>query len=92
MSAFDYLILALAVWRVSHLISREDGPFYIFKRLRNRLPLGGLTACIYCLSVWIAAALYLLWFTAFQPVILIFALSAGALMLGSYTGASHVSS
>jgi hypothetical protein len=90
MQPLDLLIMILAVWRISHMISREDGPFCVFKRLREKLPLGGLTACIYCLSVWIAAALYLLWFTAFQPVIPIFALSAGALMLGSYTGASHL--
>lgn len=92
MSTLDVVILMLATWRLSHLIAREDGPFHILKRLRERLPLEGLTACIFCVSVWTAAGLYMVWFTPFQPIILILAISAGALMLGSYTGASHVSS
>jgi hypothetical protein len=53
----------LATWRVSHLISQEDGPFDVIVRLRQRAGdgvLGKLMDCPYCLSLWIAAPLALL--------------------------------
>lgn len=53
-----YIVLsALAVWRISHLISLEDGPFDIVYRLRRRLGpgfWGKLMDCFYCSSVWVA--------------------------------------
>jgi len=63
----DLLILALAVWRVSSLLVREDGPWALLARLRyhagvrydeSSLPygdgvLGDLFICTWCMSVWI---------------------------------------
>lgn len=53
------LVLAvLAVWRVTHLLAREDGPGEVIARLRARLGWGfwgRLMDCFYCLSVWVAA-------------------------------------
>jgi hypothetical protein len=89
MGLLDLLILAIATWRVSYLVTREDAPFQLAAKFRARFPLGGLTECIYCTSVWVAAALYLLWLTPAQPVVTIIAVSGAALMLGSYTGANH---
>lgn len=58
-----YLVLLIAVWRVSHLISAEDGPFDLIIRLRKLLGnsfFGKLMDCFYCLSIWVAlpAGLY----------------------------------
>jgi hypothetical protein len=53
-----FLIAALAVWRVAHLLHAEDGPFDCFVRLRECVGdgfWGKLLDCFYCLSVWIAA-------------------------------------
>ena len=53
-----FTIVALAVWRVTHLLWGEDGPFDIFVRLRRQLGssfFGRLMDCFYCLSLWIAA-------------------------------------
>jgi hypothetical protein len=59
-TAFYPLLLGiLGVWRVTHLLSAEDGPAGIFARLRRWVGngfWGGLLDCFYCLSVWVAAA------------------------------------
>ena len=52
-----FLLAALAVWRVTHLLTREDGPWKLIARLRDLLGggfWGGLTECFKCLSIWIA--------------------------------------
>ncbi len=49
---------ALAVWRVTHLLQAEDGPWDIVVRLRQVVGngfWGRLLDCFHCLSVWIAA-------------------------------------
>jgi len=61
MTEFDpwlrFVLAALAVWRVTHLLSAEDGPADIFVRLRRALGpsfFGRLMDCFYCLSLWVA--------------------------------------
>jgi hypothetical protein len=80
------LVLAvLAVWRVSHLLAREDGPGQVLARLRARLGWGfwgRLMDCFYCLSVWVAAPLAP--FVAHGPAQVLvawLALSGGACLL-----------
>ena len=55
--SFRFLLAVLAVWRVTHLLSREDGPWNLFARLRRTLRsamLGRVAGCFYCLSIWVA--------------------------------------
>ncbi len=55
---FLFLITGLAVWRITHLIHAEDGPFDLIARLRSVSGqgfFGTLMDCFYCLSLWIAA-------------------------------------
>lgn len=53
-----YLVLSVfAVWRLTHLIGKEDGPFDIIFLLRKKAGnsvMGKLMDCFYCLSIWIA--------------------------------------
>lgn len=53
-----YLLLSVpACWRVTHLLSEEDGPFDIFFMFRKKMGnvfLGKLVSCFYCCSVWVA--------------------------------------
>ena len=52
-----FLVAALAVWRISHLLSREDGPWELVARLRSALGggfWGDLVVCFKCLSLWTA--------------------------------------
>lgn len=84
----ELLLAILAVWRLSYMIAKEKGPLDAFVRLRTAIPLGGLTSCIYCVSVWMAPVVILLWF--FIPeLVVVLALSGAALMLHSYTGVGH---
>jgi hypothetical protein len=51
-----YLVLVIVVWRLTHLISAEDGPFDLIIKLRKwagRSFWGKLMDCFYCLSIWI---------------------------------------
>lgn len=85
----DLLILALACWRLAYLLTREAAPFNVMTRIRARTTLGGMLDCLMCASVWAAALVLLLWYTALQPLVWIAAISGAALMLASFSGANH---
>ena len=55
-----FCLAALAVWRITHLLAEEDGPWDAIAKLRARLGasiLGRLMDCFYCLSLWISLPL-----------------------------------
>ncbi len=86
---YEFLLGVLAVWRITHLLQAEDGPWDVVVYLRRRVGAGfwgQLLDCFYCLSVWIAApfALYL-GETLGQRILLWLALSAGAILLERVT-------
>jgi len=57
MNISAFLITALAVWRITHLLAKEDGPFDIIFTLRKTAGngfWGKLLDCFYCCSIWIA--------------------------------------
>ena len=79
----------LTVWRITHLLWAEDGPWDMVIRLRRWAGegfWGKLLDCFYCLSVWIAAPLgYLIGESWMERVLLWPALSAGAILLERIT-------
>jgi hypothetical protein len=57
MSNFFILIISsLAVFRLSELVAYDEGPFEIFKRIRNLFRHGSqidkMLECIYCNGIW----------------------------------------
>lgn len=53
----DLVIAILAVWRASHLLQAEDGPWNLSVRLRRAAgtgAVGRMMDCFYCLSLWVA--------------------------------------
>jgi hypothetical protein len=53
-----FSLAALAVWRVTHAIVYEDGPWIILLRLRRMVgnaPFGQWMDCFQCASIWFAA-------------------------------------
>lgn len=85
------LIVALATWRLSQMMVKEDGPGDLIKTFREQYPMGGLMTCHKCLSVWAAA---ILWVLYDSPVtrsgVEMLAASGGALLLHRQTGGDHL--
>lgn len=57
MNLLQLLVSCLAVWRITHLLAEEDGPWDMVIRLRQRIHsawLGNVLDCFYCLSIWVA--------------------------------------
>ena len=56
----SFVLATLAVWRISHLLALEDGPFDLIVRLCVRLgDAGRVLDCFYCMSLWVAAPMAL---------------------------------
>lgn len=91
--ALDFLLLSVATWRIAYMLTREDGPANVFRRLRDRFPaegrggVGDALSCIYCTSVWVGVALFALWLTPLWWLMVPVAVSGLAIMLQTYTGA-----
>ena len=78
MTLANFVILALAAWRLSNLLVFEEGPFDVFVILRNAVGvkydvmaeaygtnvISKVFACIWCLSFWVAIGLSLLYLLA----------------------------
>jgi hypothetical protein len=90
------LSAVLATWRVTNMLYIEDGPWFIFRRLRTAtgvrhyddgkpmaFPEGNPFSCFLCLSQWVAFAILplALWV---WPVVMVFALSGGAIMVHAW--------
>ena len=57
MSYYGLILGVLSVWRLTHLLQAEDGPWDLVIRIRCQLGqgfFGQLLDCFYCLSLWIA--------------------------------------
>jgi|ERR1017187_9912172 hypothetical protein len=80
-----FVLAALATWRVTYLLSSEDGPADLLVRFRARLghgQVGRLLDCFSCLCLWVAAPAAL--FVYRKPVEWLFtwlALSGAACLL-----------
>lgn len=85
MNPLLFVVATLATWRVTHLITAEDGPWNIVARLRQAAGMGffgQLMDCFYCASLWVAAPLAI-WVASGWDFRLVawFALSGGAILL-----------
>ncbi len=84
MTVFQFIILSLAVYRLTVLIARDVGPFNLCFRLRQRFR---VFKCPFCIGIWVSAAVNLTFYLACVRselvvlLALIFAMSAIAIML-----------
>ena len=87
---FGLLLGVLGVWRITHFIQAEDGPWDVVAHLRARAGtglVGQLMDCFYCLSLWVALPFsFLIGTDWLQQLLLWPALSAGAILLERATG------
>jgi hypothetical protein len=79
----------LCVWRVTHLLHAEDGPWDVVVGLRRAAGngmFGRMLDCFYCLSVWVAVPFALLLGESWrEQLLLIPALSASAILVNRAT-------
>lgn len=88
-SMIDLLVLGLASYRLSSLVSLEEGPFSMFIKLRAELgaydynaqgkarsAVGRGISCPYCVGVYMAALLYVAYKVRWlKPIIHVFAIA-----------------
>jgi hypothetical protein len=86
---FYWLTLGvLGVWRITHLLTAEDGPWELVVRLRRRAGKGGgvwgaLLDCFNCLSLWVALPVALTLGDGWRERLLLWpAISGAAILLG----------
>lgn len=81
------LVLGLATWRVSAMLTKESGPFHIFEKMRELIGIrhdidgnvlqipnklfAELFSCVWCISIWAAVFWTVFWF--FLPDIAFYA-------------------
>lgn len=89
MSVFFFVLTTLAVWRITHLLAKEDGPFDIIFLIRKKTGsgfFGRLLDCFYCVSIWVALPFGLLQHVSLPMKLLYWAaLSGGACILEQAT-------
>lgn len=82
---FHFVIAVLAVWRLTHLLSKEDGPFDLMYKIRKQIGQGffaNLLDCFYCLSIWVAIP-FGIWIghTVIEKIICCLALSGAVCLI-----------
>ena len=84
-----FIICSLVIWRITHLLTQEDGPFDAvlkFRKLFGQGFFGNLLDCFYCLSLWIAIPFAILLCNEWlQGVLVWLALSGSACLLFKFT-------
>jgi hypothetical protein len=86
-----YLLILgiLGVWRITHLLNAENGPWNLLERFQTwaaKRFLGNLLDCFYCLSLWVSVPFALLLSGRWKERMLLWpALSAGAILLERLT-------
>ena len=83
MTFLELAAIGLASWRVSSLLVQESGPGGVFLRVRewlgiehtDGLPtswsgegLAALFSCVWCMSLWMAGLMYLIWWLSPIPI------------------------
>lgn len=87
---FYWLIIGvLGVWRLTHLLQAEDGPWNLIVHLRQAAGagfFGKLMDCFYCLSVWVAFLFAVILGGSWKERLLLWpALSGAAILLEKIT-------
>jgi hypothetical protein len=94
----DFLIIGLATWRVTSLFVHEAGPWDVFVRVRDLMGFehdeghvigtpqgfwGGLFSCVWCLSMWVAPVIGILFLIA-PVIVFVIALSSLAILIDKH--------
>jgi hypothetical protein len=85
MQWYLFILNVLSVWRITHLLQAEDGPFDIVFYVRKKAGagfFGSLLDCFYCLSIWVALPFAIWSGSDIKEIILLWlSFSAAAILL-----------
>jgi hypothetical protein len=87
MSLFEFVLMTLAVWRLTYLVTSETGPGDIFLNIRlwterHSKFLSDLLSCVYCTSIWVSLGFTVLFFVDLrQAIVLSLALSGASILV-----------
>jgi len=91
---YRLLLGVLCVWRITHLLQAEDGPWDVVAKIRRAAGdgwSGRLLDCFYCLSLWTAAPLAaVIGRTAAERILMWLAFSGGAILAERYTAGPRI--
>jgi hypothetical protein len=91
---WQFALAVLGTWRVSHLLTQEDGPADFVIRIRARLGsslLGSAMDCFYCMSMWVAVPMTaVLNRPAGESILIWLAMSGAACLLERVTALSEI--
>jgi Protein of unknown function (DUF1360) len=79
-----YFILVIVVWRITHLIVLEDGPFDLIIKIRKLAGnsfFGKLMDCFYCLSIWVGLGVAIFTSANVEMIIVLTLYYSGASLL-----------
>lgn len=93
----NLILAALATWRITHFLIREDGPYNLGNHIRLAVgqtydensqcaapnEIGKALCCFHCASVWVALGVTIFTFGKLD-VLKIFAISAAAILLDEW--------
>ena len=81
----DLLLGVLCVWRLTHLVQAEDGPWDVVVRVRRAVGegfFGELMDCFYCLSLWMSVPVaWAIGTDVTERVLMWMAFSGGAILV-----------
>lgn len=96
-NGFDFLLLALATWRISAFLVGEEGPWRVARWLRERAgivhdpegdpvgypdnPIAQALGCVWCMSFWMALPMLLLWLSGPGVVLVLMLALSGGAVL-----------
>jgi hypothetical protein len=91
---WHFALAVLGTWRISHLLTQEDGPADFVIKVRERLGstwLGSAMDCFYCMSIWVAVPMtMLLNRPASESVLIWLAMSGAACLLERVTALTNL--
>lgn len=90
LTLLDVLIITVATLYLAEVVTSKDGPFGVFKRLRELPSVGvGFLSCIWCVAPWMAVGVLAIYYLVWSVLVWPFAIAGLALALRSYTGVQH---
>lgn len=85
MTIFEFFLFSLACWRITYMLTNEQGPNSVFDRIRQAWVNYSWSPlfCFWCTSIWVA---FFMAFATPSFFLYWFAISAGAIIIYTIMG------